>query len=335
MSVEPPSHDDESTRSPDGGPGVGNVLGFSLLFRERRALLSLARRSLAPGVRLLEYEALIPGVRMPLRGPLTATKFRQRRCRVVRTAMVFEDRALLPWLSERLVGHELLGFEIREVELDLRRELPEAERPRPCLMLSGHTRAGEAIWLLIAFDVLPRERWLALRPCRLWLIGSLEGIELGRDAHELDAEGRDRSARRMWQALARRLAAGRVAGLHDALREHEGELLVDPARLAMVRTFASVGWKAPNLEGCGVHELSLGRRGLTLELRGPLTELEPGDEGEDERAGEWAALPSLDAAEAIAALPGEPGLLDEPIARGLDRARERMRSGDPDRKSVV
>lgn len=329
MSVEPPSHDDESTRSPDGGPGVGNVLGFSLLFRERRALLSLARRSLAPGVRLLEYEALIPGVRMPLRGPLTATKFRQRRCRVVRTAMVFEDRALLPWLSERLVGHELLGFEIREVELDLRRELPEAERARPCLMLSGHTRAGEAIWLLIAFDVLPRERWLALRPCRLWLIGSLEGIELGRDAHELDDEGRDRSARRMWQALARRLAAGRVAGLHDALREHEGELLVDPARLAMVRTFASVGWKAPNFEGCGVHELSLGRRGLTLELRGPLTELEPGDEGEDERAGEWAALPSLDAAEAIAARPGEPGLLDEPIARGLDRARERMRSGDP------
>ena len=159
MSVEPTNEDE-----PGQGPGVGNVLGFSLLFRERRALLALVRRTLAPGVRLREYEALIPGVRMPLRGPLTATKFRKRRCRVVRATLVIEDRALLPWLHERLVDRELLGLRIREVELDLRRELPEAERPRPCLMIGGETTAGKHVWLLVGFDLVPERRKLVLRP---------------------------------------------------------------------------------------------------------------------------------------------------------------------------
>ena len=40
----------EPAESPRGeGPALGNVLGFSLLFRERRAMLALQRRSLAPG----------------------------------------------------------------------------------------------------------------------------------------------------------------------------------------------------------------------------------------------------------------------------------------------
>src|SRR5690606_27382485 len=127
---------DRADLGADGvGPGVGNVLGFSLLFRERRALLGLNRRSLAAGGRLRGYGAVGPGVRVPLRGPLNATKFRNRRCRVVRATLAVEDRALRPWLRERLVGQRLLGVEISELELDLRRELPEAALPRPCLMI--------------------------------------------------------------------------------------------------------------------------------------------------------------------------------------------------------
>ena len=171
---EPDERPDAEPHDPAFGPGVGNVLGFSLLFRERRALLALNRRSLAPGVRLREYEALIPGVRFPLRGPLNATKFRNRRCRVVKATLAVEDRALRPWLRERLIGQALLGVTIGDLELELRRELPEAELPRPCLMISGESEDGGQIWLLVAFDVEPVHRLLVLRPCRLWLVGSLQ-----------------------------------------------------------------------------------------------------------------------------------------------------------------
>jgi tetratricopeptide (TPR) repeat protein len=333
VSVEPPNPDDESPSQPPPadsghGPGVGNVLGFSLLFRERRALLALVRRTLAPGVRLREYEALIPGVRMPLRGPLMATTFRKRRCRVVRATLVVEDRALLPWLSERLVGQELLGLRIREVELDLRRELPEAEQARPCLMIAGETTAGKQVWLLAAFDVLPDQRRVLLRPCRLWLIGDLPP---GLDHDDVVGEGRDTSARRLWRAIAKRLAAGRIAGLREGvIASDEGELSIDPGRLAMTRAFASVGWKAPNLEGTVITELSLSRRGVTLGWHGPLTEFEPGEDGDDSDR-PWSP-PIVEDAVGVGSLRGEPGLLDEPIARGLDRTRELLRGGsDEDR----
>jgi tetratricopeptide (TPR) repeat protein len=344
VSVEPPIPDDESPSQPSSaepghGPGVGNVLGFSLLFRERRALLALVRRTLAPGVRLREYEAVIPGVRMPLRGPLMATKFRKRRCRVVRATMVVEDRALLPWLNERLVGQELLGLRIREVELDLRRELPEAEQARPCLMIAGETTAGKQVWLLIAFDLLPDQRRLLLRPCRLWLIGDLPaGLDGDPERHErtasIDREGRDTSARRLWRAIAKRLAAGRLAGLRDGLiATDDGALAIDPGRLAMTRAFASVGWKAPNLECSVLTELALSRRGVTLGLHGPLTEFEPGEDGEDEFSS--ARSPIIDEAAPVGPLAGEPGLLDEPIARGLDRTRELLRGSTDDDPSAA
>ncbi|HVI01326.1 MAG TPA: tetratricopeptide repeat protein, partial [Enhygromyxa sp.] len=340
-SDEPPEF--ESDERPDAealddgmGPGVGNVLGFSLLFRERRALLALNRRSLAPGVRLRDYEAVIPGVRFPLRGPLNATKFRKHRCRVVRAILAVEDRALRPWLHERLVGQQLLGVTIGELELDLRRELPEAEQPRPCLMISGTTSDGGQIWLLVAFDVEPVHRLLLLRPCRLWLVGNLQlGHEQGPSEYggaeaSIDRHGRDASARRLWSAIARRLAGRAVAGIGSGLQVgDDGVLTIDAGRLAMTRPFASVGWKAPNLEGCAVEGLALTRRGLTLELRGPLTEGEPGEESE--LGDEWTTPPaeppaSVAARAAVAALPGEPGLLEEPIARGLDRARELLRA---------
>ncbi|MCA9701075.1 MAG: hypothetical protein KC431_26345, partial [Myxococcales bacterium] len=277
MSAEPP----ESGRDDDGSapadatePAVGNVLGFSLLFRERRALLALNRRSLAPGVRLRDYEAAIPGVGFPLRGPLMATKFRSRRCRLVRAVISIEERALRPWLRARLLDQELAGVRVRDVDLDLRRELPAAERPRPCLMISGENIGGGRFWLLVAFDVDPAHRLLLLRPCRLWLLGESGRARSGEEfssssssSASVDVHGRDLGARRLWLALARRLAAGTVAGVSGALAVGEdGSLRVDPGRLALTRAFASVGWKAPNLEGSAVSEFGLTRRAVTVEL---------------------------------------------------------------------
>src|SRR5690606_28144664 len=195
--VEPDERPDAEAHDPAFGPGVGNVLGFSLLFRERRALLALNRRSLAPGVRLREYEALIPGVRFPLRGPLNATKFRNRRCRVVKATLAVEDRALRPWLRERLIGQALLGVTIGDLELELRRDLPEAEQPRPCLMISGATEDGGQIWLLVAFDIEPVHLLPLLRPCRLWLVGNLQARhEPELIDHEASIDRRGRSGER-------------------------------------------------------------------------------------------------------------------------------------------
>ncbi|PRP91374.1 Tetratricopeptide repeat protein [Enhygromyxa salina] len=338
---ERPEHTDGGGSNAGAGPGVGNVLGFSLLFRERRALLALNRRSLAPGVRLREYEAVLPGVRFPLRGPLTATKFRKHRARLVGATLTVEDRALRPWLRERLIGQELLGVRVDEVELELRRELPEAELPRPCLMLGGETSEGGQAWLLVAFDIEPVHRLLVLRPCRLWLVGQLperlhDGRSFSRQAPysgedaSIDREGRDASARRLWRAIARRLAAGVHGGVRTGVGVGEGgALTIDAARVAMTRPFASVGWKAPNLEGCAIESLALSRRGVTIELRGPLTEAEAGEEGE---LGEGASTPSAEppaseaAAQAVAPVDGEPGLLDEAIGRGLDQARDLLRA---------
>jgi hypothetical protein len=348
MTTDDPPASEPDELAPDDagdgvGPAVGNVLGFSLMFRERRALLALNRRSLGTGVRLREYEAVLPGVRFPLRGPLNATKFRNRRPRVVAAALAIEDRALRPWLRERLVGQELLGLRISDIELDLRRELPEAARARPCLMIHAEVANapnGGHVWLLAAFDIEPVHRLLVLRPCRLWLVGhlpQLAGQERPDDA-SVDRHGRDNSARRLWRAVARRLAGAAVGGVATGIvAGDDGSLTIDAARMAMTRPFASVGWKAPNLEGCAVETLSLSRRGVTIELRGPLTETEPGEEQEFGEGGStWISQPpASDAARmAVAPEPGEPGLLDEPIGRGLDHARELLRASAGERGDI-
>ncbi|EDM73771.1 hypothetical protein PPSIR1_01674, partial [Plesiocystis pacifica SIR-1] len=336
------TRDPEDTGSDPGrggaGPAVGNVLGFSLLFRARRALLAVSGKSLVPGVRLREYEAVIPGVRLPLRGPLKATKFRNRRCRTVYASLTIEDRVLRPWLRERLLGADVLGVTLDRVELEMRRELPGVERHRPCLMLGGVGPRGGRVWLLAAFDLAPVHRLIELRPHRLWLVGELPPNPArrpkARGGASVDAEGRDQSARRLWQAIARRLAAGPVAGLRAGIDAGPGGALrVDVGRLAMTRAFASVGWKAPNLEGCALESLALTRRGLKLELRGPMTEAEPGEEAEHEgdeppSTPQFRPEASEEARAAVAPAQGELGLLDEPIGRALDEARGRLRLGD-------
>ena len=106
------------TESGGAEPSVGNVLGFTLMLREHRALVRLDRRTLAPGVHLLEYEAAIPGVQFPLEGALSAGRFRHHRARVEHLALEVERRALQAWLGARLRGRRIAGVLVEDVELD-------------------------------------------------------------------------------------------------------------------------------------------------------------------------------------------------------------------------
>jgi hypothetical protein len=137
-------------------PSVGNVLGFTLLLREKRALVRLDRRTLAPGVHLLEFEAAIPGVKFPLEGPLSAQRFRHRRTHVEHLALEVELRALQAWLGSRLRGRRIGGVLVEQVELDTSGR-PLANLPEsPCLYVSGTSKAGAFAWVLVALRPRPR-----------------------------------------------------------------------------------------------------------------------------------------------------------------------------------
>jgi tetratricopeptide (TPR) repeat protein len=258
-----------------GGPSVGNILGFSLLFRERKALLALQRRGLSPGVRLRDYEAEIPGVSFPLKGPLDASAFRNRRCVATRARISFEDRALRPWLEGRLVGLTVAGIHIDEVALDLNRRLPRRDAAQPCAVVSGRAADGSHVSLGIAFDMEAEGRVLRLQPAAFWLFGTVRV-----------------DARELWSALARKLVPeARADGL---------DLVVDPARLALVRPFVTAGWKAPDLARLDVADIELARRGISIAYASDPKTRPPAPNGVDDH---------------------------DPIARALDRAREDLLSG--------
>ena len=139
-----------------GTPGVGNILGFSLLFRERRALLALPRRSLAPGVKLHDYEAEIPGVQFPLKGPLSALNFRGRRCRAQQATLSFEARGVRAYLQQRLVGKRIAGLRVKAVGLELRAALPDTPGHRPLLRIEARRDNGESLWLAVALHLEPQ-----------------------------------------------------------------------------------------------------------------------------------------------------------------------------------
>ncbi|MCA9710327.1 MAG: hypothetical protein KDK70_31095, partial [Myxococcales bacterium] len=122
----------EDPASVGGHPTVGNVLGFSLLLRDRKAMLHLERRALTTGVRLVGYEAEVPGVRFPLRARGAAV-FRRHRCRVRRLGIELEAPALLRWLEARLRHDTLAGLRVDEVGLELAAELEPGLPPTPCL----------------------------------------------------------------------------------------------------------------------------------------------------------------------------------------------------------
>ena len=250
------------TRSPGGnghgdgpeGPSVGNVLGFSLLFRERKALLALTRRGVAPGVRVRDYEAEIPNVSFPLKGALQAARFRHRRCRAVQATVVVETRALVPWLEARLHGASLAGMRVEQVELDLRATVPGTRTPRPTLGLGGRAADGGVVWMQVAFGIEPDGRHLRLRPTHRWLFGDLPPLRGRRD------DGARATAADVWRAALPRLRGG-IAPQPD------GSVLVDIARLVLTDAFVRTGWKSPDLSALGIETVALGRRSVTVELR--------------------------------------------------------------------
>lgn len=238
---------DEHPPSPGGRPAVGNVLGFSLLLRDRQALLRLERRALQPGVRLLEYEAEVPDVAFPLqtRG---ASAFRRRRCRARQLRLEVERRAVATWVGQRLRGRTLAGLRIDEVEL------PPDEIP--LLVVSGTDR-GRRGWVLLWLQLQPRGRRLVLQPWRAW--------RLGEAAPEPAV---------LWRAVA-----GCLRGTTNG--EGGDALVLDPARDALLRPLVEAGWRAPDLGGLSVHTLSLTPERAELSLgrrtEGPSAEAIPSE----------------------------------------------------------
>jgi len=241
---------DERSPSSGGHPAIGNVLGFSLLLRDRQALLRLERRALYPGVRLLEYEAEVPDVEFPLRAQGAAV-FRRRRCRARQLRLEVEPHAIATWVSTRLLGRELAGLRVDEVELDPAAALgPEGARS-PCLLLSGEHR-GRRAWLLLALQIQPHGRKLMVRPWRAWRMGA---------APEPEA---------LWHSV--------IGCLHGATDpEHPGALVLDPVRHALLRPFVEAGWRPPELGGLFLQGLVLGpeRAELLLGQRGDGPVAEP------------------------------------------------------------
>ena len=235
---------------PRGTPAVGNILGFGLLFRERRALLALPRRGLAPGVKVRDYEAEIPGVELPIKGPLSATAFRTRRCLALKATLAIEARGLRPLLDARLVGGRVDGLRVVSAELDLRAKIPGTPGHRPCLYVELRRRDGGLVWLMVGLQLSPRGRRIVVAPSHLWLVGRHDP---GRDA--------------LWAGLARRLA-----GRNASFDRRRLEIEIDPAKLALTRPFVGAGWRAPDLRRLELETLTLSRRALTLELRAGDTE---------------------------------------------------------------
>jgi tetratricopeptide (TPR) repeat protein len=226
-----------------GAPAVGNVLGFSLLLRDRKALLRLDRRPLGPGVALADYEAEIPGVTFPLRAPVSAAVFRNRRCRAVRLRLTVEHRTLQAWIDRHLRDATLASMRVDLARLELDGQPDPTLPPCPCLYLEGRDAQGQFVWLLVALQIVPTQRHLTIRPIRKWLLGSTQT-----DADEV------------WHCIMRRLD------------EHaqRGEVHIDPSRDALLRPFVESGWKAPDLSTLQVVSLGVSDRELTVALDGDL-----------------------------------------------------------------
>ncbi|GEM_PF-5172210 len=217
-------------------------LRFSLHLREQKAFLGLAHRQLAPGIELRNFEAELPGVRFPLKTPLSASGFRNHRCRVLKLSLSLNERALRPWLERRLLGRRVQNIEWTALALELRALVPGSEVHRPLLHLEGRTRAGNYVWFSTAFDLEAHGRQIVVRPIRHWLVGS---------------PARDEAS--LWSCIGRALAPlGRVT--------KGGSLRLDGARMALASHFVAKGWKAPGLEQLSVESLTLSRKNATLSL---------------------------------------------------------------------
>lgn len=219
------------------GPSLGNLLGFSLVLREHRALLGLQRRTLAPGVHLVDFEASVPGVRFPLEGPVSARRFRHRRCSVQRMTLEMEHHALQGWLAARLSGREFEGMRIDAVGIESATQTNAGSKPTasPWITLTGRRRNGALAWFGCALGLRAEGRGLAVWPTHRWYFG--------RAAVDVDA---------LWRQLARTIDPGRRT---DAMT-----IGVDPVHEALREPFVRAGWKIPALEQLALVELSFDER---------------------------------------------------------------------------
>ena len=216
-------------------PAVGNVLGFSLLFRDRKALLCLEQRTLVPGLRLTAYEAEVPNVEFPLRAPVSASVFRHHRCRALHLSLDAELAALSTWIGTRLNGRTIGPVIVEHASLSAAERFAADGPTWPAITLSGHTATGGVAWLRWGARVQPSSRYLELAPGPHWFFGSAQ----------LDPEA-------AWGDLLRALL-----GRHAQL---------DPARAALYPAFVSSGWKAPDLGGLELSQVEFGAERLELTL---------------------------------------------------------------------
>ncbi len=227
-----------------GRPAVGNVLGFSLLLRDRRALLRLEQRTLSPGVRLADYEAEVPDVQFPLRTQ-GAAAFRRRRCKAQQLRLEVEPRALRTWLHARLMGRTLGGIVVDAVEIEFGREDDPSCQGAPLLVVAGRHQ-GRRVWQMFTVQVTPRGRKLALHPWRTWRMGTASP----------DAD-------LVWRDIAVRLG-----GATDS--QDPEAIVLDPVRAAVLQPFIAAGWRPPDLGGLVVEGLVLSptRGALSATRRG-------------------------------------------------------------------
>ncbi len=217
-----------------GQPAVGNVLGFSLVLREHRVLLRLDRRTLAPGVHLLEYEAQVPGVEFPLEGALSAARFRHRRALVQHVSLEVDRHTLQAWLSRHLCGRVIAGVRIDRVELEPRARAGVEDTPIPWVGIVGRAHAGGFTYFGIGLSVTTNDRALVLGFDQRWVFAS--------GTTDADAAWREISAALGARGdLSHQVA---VDVLHEALRQ----------------PFARAGWKLPALERLRVVDLDVGER---------------------------------------------------------------------------
>lgn len=226
------------TELEQGGPSLGNLLGFGLVLREHRARLVLERRTLAVGVHLVDYEAIVSGIRFPLEGPVSAAGFRHRRCHVQRMTLEIERHALHAWLSARLGGRAAAGMRIESVVFEPAVRLRPGDAPEhalPWLLVTGRGRGGGVAWFGCALRLGSDGRCVTITPVRRWFIG----------------RGQVDTAQ-LWRELARAIDPRRRG---DAI-----EVGIDPALEAVRIPFVRAGWKLPGLEQLALTELSIDDR---------------------------------------------------------------------------
>lgn len=212
-------------------PTVGNVLGFSLLFRDRKALLCLERRTLLPGVRLTDYEAEVPNVEFPMQAPVSASEYRHHRCRALAVTLDADPATVSQWVRARLVGETIGGLRVEQARFVVDARFGARSTERAALELDGALPGGGRGWLRWGLEITVRERWLDVSAGPHWWFGR----------QRIDAA-------EVWRALGELLGGVR----------NGSAFALDLASHALTPSFVSAGWKAPDLSSLAVDRFEIG-----------------------------------------------------------------------------